>query len=170
VHIIKHPGKIIDASNTGLDIIDRTVISFGKKASITKINPATTLIHLLTTFVAPANPTLLDEVSTAIPSAIQPVLWRNHPLKVFFELVQNSVSLIPVLIFSGQLTDYRMISMSRLWQLQQKDIIILRSNVIPLNSGQITGIANIGQSLTWQYYANIPELVSKPDSILTASL
>ena len=42
-------------------------MNFGKNARATNATPATTLIQRLTTFVAPARPMLLDEVSTASP-------------------------------------------------------------------------------------------------------
>ena len=61
------PAKMRAAPKTGLGIIDKMATKLGKKARIIKIIPAPTLIHLLRTFVAPAKPILLDEVSTAIP-------------------------------------------------------------------------------------------------------
>ncbi len=64
--IIKHPTKMSEAPRTGFGIRARAFVSIGKNASTIKIAPATTLIHLLSTFVAPAKPILLEDVSTAI--------------------------------------------------------------------------------------------------------
>jgi len=55
-----------EAPKTGFGIKGKGIVSIGKKASTIKIKPATMQIHLLSTFVAPASPILLDEVSTAI--------------------------------------------------------------------------------------------------------
>ncbi|MDY0378406.1 MAG: hypothetical protein RBR01_08220, partial [Desulfobacterales bacterium] len=67
LHTMKLPAKISAPPKTGLGIIVKIVKTFGKKARARKITPAQTQIHRLTTFVAPATPILLDEVSTAIP-------------------------------------------------------------------------------------------------------